>query len=321
MPVSASRRHLLPDLALLGIAAVWGGSYLATQQLATTLGVIAVLCARFLPAALVLGAIVLGRRGPSLRRSLRAGSVLGGLRAATIVLETVGVTMTSATNAGLIIGLSILLTPVLESWATGRRLTPGLISSVLLALGGIALLVGGDGFASVNPGDALILVAAITRATLGVAEAKAARAPGADLLGLTTVEIALGAALFTAVGGAPLLARLPEFTAATWGLVVFLALGCTVFAFLGQLWATSRTSASRAGLMLGSEPGWVLIIGVVIGGERIGPLGWIGAAVLLVAMVWGRRAELHWRVPDPAESTQKAPSAPRKRPYGYSRRA
>lgn len=303
MSDSTSRRHLFPDLALLGIAAVWGGSYLATQQLATTLGVTAVLCARFLPAALVLGTIVLGRRGTTLRRSLRAGSVLGGLRAAKIALETVGVTMTSATNAGLIIGLSILLTPVLESWATGRRLTPGLIGSVLLALGGIALLVGGDGFASVNPGDALILVAAITRATLGVAEARAAGEPGADLLGLTTVEIAIGAALFTAVGGAPLIARLPEFTAATWGLVAFLALGCTVFAFLGQLWATSRTSASRAGLMLGSEPGWVLLIGVAVGGERIGPLGWIGAAVLLSAMVWGRRAELHWRGIGPVQAT------------------
>lgn len=296
MPTSPSpRRSPLPDLALLGIAAVWGGSYLAAQELAATLGVAAVLCARFLPAAVVLGALVCARRGPRLRASLGAGSILGALRAATIALETVGVTMTSATNAGLLIGLSILITPVLESWSTGRRLTPGLIGSVLLALCGIALLVGGAGFDALNPGDGLILIAAVTRAALGVAEARATCGRGADLLGLTAVEVALGALLFSAWGGVGVVAGLPALSAGQWGLVLYLSLGCTVLAFLGQLWATSRTSASRAGLMLGSEPGWALLIGAVIGGERIGLAGWIGAGILLVAMAWGRRAEGRWR--------------------------
>lgn len=307
---SALSHRLLPDLALLGIAAVWGGSYLATQELAESVGAAAVLCARFLPAALLLGALVLAHRARSSaaprglpgaapaqghRGVLGAGSLLGALRAATIVLETVGVTRTSATNAGLLIGLSVLLTPLLESAVSRRRLTVGMIGSVSLALCGIALLVGGNGFARMNDGDALILAAAVTRAALGVAEARATRGPDADLLGLTAVEIGFGAVLFTLWGGGALAARIPSLTAADWGLVIYLSLGCTILAFLGQLWATSRTSASRAGLLLGSEPGWALGIGILLGGERIGAAGWAGAAVLLVAMTWGRRAEERWR--------------------------
>lgn len=328
------RSSFVPDLVLLGIAAIWGGSYLATQELAASIGAAAVLCARFLPPAVImLVGVAVARRGRSpgplrhslppgahqkpgslrpsrsLRSVLRAGSLLGLLRAATIVLETIGVTLTTATNAGLIIGLSILLTPLLESLVTRRRLTRSLLGSVVLALVGIALLIGGSGLAEVTIGDGLILLAAITRALLGVAEARATRSHASDVLGLTTVEITLGAILFTAWGGGALLHRLPELTAADWGVILYLGLGCTVAAFLGQLWATKRTSASRAGMLLGSEPGWALLIGIVIGGEQLTIGAGIGAAVLLAAMLWGRRAEERWRT-SRAGTTNSAEVAP-----------
>jgi drug/metabolite transporter (DMT)-like permease len=298
---------LFPDLALLGIAAIWGGSYLATQELAASSSAAAVLCARFLPAAALLLVLHRLRRAGSLRGSLRAGSLLGVLRAATITLETIGVTLTSATNAGLIIGLSILLTPLLESLATRRRLTASLLGSVVLALGGIALLVGGDGLARMNPGDGLILLAAVTRALLGVAEARVTAHDSADVTALTTVEIVFGAVLFTLWGGGSLFAHAPAFSPTDWALLIYLSLGCTVLAFLGQLWATRRTSASRAGMLLGSEPGWALLIGVAIGGERIGVTGFIGAGVLIVALLWGRRAEQRWR--DGAEQLERSRTA------------
>ena len=292
----ARRASLLPDLALLGVAAIWGGSYLATQELAAVAGTAAVLCARFLPSAVImLVAVGALRRKRSLRGVIRAGSLLGLLRAATIVLETIGVTLTSATNAGLIIGLSILLTPLLESLVTRRRLTGQLLGSVGLALVGIALLISGSGFEAMTIGDGLILLAAITRALLGVAEARVTRSGESDVLGLTTVEITFGAILFTLWGGGSLLHQLPSFTAFDWSMILYLSLGCTILAFLGQLWATKRTSASRAGMLLGSEPGWALLIGVVIGGEQLTLVGGIGAAVLLGAMLWGRRAEERWR--------------------------
>ena len=321
-----ARTSALPDLVLLGIAAVWGGSYLATQELALVAGASAVLCARFLPSAvLMLATTAIARRGRPLRGLLRgvlrAGALLGGLRAATIVLETIGVTLTSATNAGLIIGLSILLTPLLESLATRRRLTGSLLGSVGLALVGIALLISGSGLAAMTVGDGLILLAAVTRALLGVAEAHVTRSGEADVLGLTTVEIAVGAILFTAWGGGSLLHQLPRLTAADWGMILFLSLGCTILAFLGQLWATKRTSASRAGMLLGSEPGWALLIGVVLGGEQLTPLGGVGAAVLLGAMLWGRRAEERWRAATPQRRVQRRRVQRRRAQRGRAQRS
>ena len=298
-PVPAAIRRLLPDAVLLGVAVVWGGSYLGTKDLAAASSAAAVLCGRFVPAAVILLAISAARgRLPGLRGMLRPGLVLGALRAATLALETIGVTRTSATNAGLIIGMSVLLTPLFESAARRRRLSAPLVASLLLGIVGIALLVSGNGFSAPNQGDLLVLAAAVTRALLGVAGSRSVAHTEADVLQLTTVEVAFGAAVFAVAGGGPLLAAAPRLTAGDWAGFAYLSVGCTILAFLGQLWATKHSSASRAGILLGTEPAWALAIGVVVGGERVGPLGLAGAGVLLVAVVWGGRAEREWRRAD-----------------------
>ncbi|MFC8303247.1 DMT family transporter [Specibacter sp. NPDC057265] len=298
-PVPSTPR-MLPDLILLIVAIVWGGSYVATQDLAVASSAAAVMCVRFAPAAVILLCVNLARPRVRLRDLALPGILLGTLRSATITLETIGVTLTSATNAGLIIALSILLTPIIESALVKRRLSPSLIASILLALTGIVMLVGGQGFSGFNLGDGLMLVAAATRALLGVAEARFTVGRDTDVLGLTTVEILFGAVIFAVWGGNSLLAHLPGFSVANWLTIAYLCLGCTIFAFLGQLWATKHTSASRAGMLLGTEPGWALLIGVVLAGDRIGALGYVGAMVLLVATWWGARAEQRWRGSNPS---------------------
>ena len=217
-----SIRRLFPDFILLIVAIMWGGSYLATQDLAVASSAAAVMCARFVPAAVILLLVNLARPKVRLRDSTLPGILLGTLRAATIALETIGVTLTSATNAGLIIALSILLTPILESTLTKRRLSPSLIASILLAVIGITLLVGGQGFSGFNRGDGRRLIAAATRALLGVAEARFTVGRNTDVLGLTTVEIMFGAVIFAVWGGNSLLEHLPSFSGENWLNIAYL---------------------------------------------------------------------------------------------------
>lgn len=298
-----SMARFLPDVVLLAVAATWGGSYLGAKDLAEASSAPAVMCLRFVPAAVILLGVAAGRgRFRSLRTVAVPGLCLGVLRAATIALETVGVTRTSATNAGLIIGLSVLMTPIFESMVVRRRLSGQLVAAMLLGVVGIAMLVGGDGFSAPSGGDFLMLGAAITRALLGVAEARFTRAGavgGADVLQLTTIELTLGAVVFAVWGGSAAVAHIPGFTGHDWANLAYLTVGCTLLAFLGQLWATEHTSASRAGILLGTEPGWALAVGIVLAGDAIGPGSLVGALVLLVAVTWGGRAEYRWRMAAP----------------------
>jgi drug/metabolite transporter (DMT)-like permease len=194
------------------------------------------------------------------------------------------------------------MTPIFEAVAVRRRLSGQLQAAMLLGLVGIALLVGGDGFSAPSGGDLLMLGAAVTRALLGVAESRFTRAGaagGTDVLQLTTIELTLGAAFFAVWGGRAALAHVPEFTGPDWANLVYLTVGCTLLAFVGQLWATKHTSASRASILLGTEPGWALIVGIVLAGEAIGAASMAGALILLVAVTWGGRAEYRWRTTKP----------------------
>jgi drug/metabolite transporter (DMT)-like permease len=82
---------------------------------------------------------------------------------------------------------------------------------------------------------------------------------------------------------------------AGWGAMLYLSLGSTVAAFLVQAWAIKATSASRAGLVMGTEPLWAVVIAVVIGGETLGLIGAFGAVLVLLGTFSGLRIEARYR--------------------------
>src|SRR5690349_5535762 len=101
------------DLALLAVAVVWGSSYLAAKEVVDADSVLAFLALRFAMAAGVL-ALVLRRRITRIGRDeVLAGALFGTILTAICVCETYGVTMTSASNAGLIMALTVVITPLL----------------------------------------------------------------------------------------------------------------------------------------------------------------------------------------------------------------
>jgi hypothetical protein len=70
---------------------------------------------------------------------------------------------------------------------------------------------------------------------------------------------------------------------------------CSVFAFVVQLWAVRRTSATRASILMGTEPVWALAVGVAIGGEVVGLPGLAGAALIVAASYAGQAIERRHR--------------------------
>ncbi|MET9606590.1 DMT family transporter [Streptomyces sp. NPDC006512] len=294
-PALAERRARLADLPVLLVAVVWGGSYLAAKGITTPHTVIAVLVLRF---ALVLPVLVLA--GWSRLRALNAaqlrgagvlGLVLGGI----FLLETYGVVHTSATNAGLIISLTMIFTPLAESAVRRTAPSPAFLGAAAVSVAGVVLLTQGAGFTAPGAGDLLILGAALARTLHVLLMARIKSVQDADPLSLTTVQLG-GAVLVFAVlaalpgTGASPWAAAADFGAAEWAGLVFLSVFCTLFAFFVQMWAVRRTSPSRVSLLLGTEPLWAAAAGIALGGEHLGAAGLTGAALVLAGTAWGRRA-------------------------------
>ena len=289
------RSEPVVDLLLLGVAAVWGASFLAAKDLAAETGVPAAVALRFLVAAAATWLICLARRERLPRgRGLVIAACLGCSQAAVIGLETWGVHLTSATNAGLLISLALVMTPVLDGMASRSWLPRSYFVAAVAAVVGVALLVSEGGLRTPTVGDGLVIAAATVRAIHVTASAHLTRGRAEGTFGVVLVQMVVCAAVFTAMAG-PELPAAAQLDAHQWANVLFLGLLCSVFAFIVQLWAVRRTSASRASILMGTEPVWALLVGVLIAGEAIGVLGIAGAVLIIAASYAGQAIERRHR--------------------------
>ncbi|MEU9084148.1 DMT family transporter [Streptomyces sp. NPDC048357] len=285
----------LADLPVLAVAVVWGGSYLAAKGITTAHTVIAVLVLRF---ALVLPVLVVA--GWSRLRALtpaqwRAAGLLGLVLGGIFLLETYGVVHTSATNAGLIISLTMIFTPLAEAAVRRQAPSTGFLGAAAVSVAGVVLLTQGAGFSAPGLGDLLILGAALARTLHVLLMARTEAVRDADALSLTTVQLGGAVLVFALLAAVPGTGASPwaaaaGFGAAEWAGLAFLSVFCTLFAFFVQMWAVRRTSPSRVSLLLGTEPLWAAVAGIAIGGEDPGLLGYAGALLVLAGTAWGRRA-------------------------------
>jgi drug/metabolite transporter (DMT)-like permease len=284
------------DLALLGVAAVWGSSYLAAKTAAAAIGVLPTLSLRYLLGAAALVIIRPLRRPARLcRREVAVGLLLGGTQATVLGLETLGVSLTTATDAGLLISLTIVFTPVLDSVARRNWLPGPFFIAAVLAVVGTALLLSKGGLHRPGLGDGLVLAAAGVRAVHVTLLGTLTAGRASSTLGLTLTQLGVGAVVFSAADLPGLGSAVGSLDLSTWADVVWLALGCGVCAFLVQLWAVRRTSASRASLLMGTEPLWAVLVGLSLGGETLGLLSACGAALIMAATTWGQRIESRHR--------------------------
>ncbi|MFD7403129.1 DMT family transporter [Streptomyces sp. NPDC059866] len=318
MSSTAARLGRLADLPVLLVAVVWGSSYLAAKEVTTAQTVLAVLVLRFgvaLPVLVVAG----WRRLRALSAvQVRGAGVLGLILAGIFLLETYGVVHTSATNAGLIISLTMVFTPLAESRVRGTRLPGSFMAAAAVSVLGVALLTQGAGFTAPSVGDLLMLGAAVVRTVHVLAMARMDSVRGADALSLTTVQLGGAVVVFGVLFALPGTGASPWTAAADFGVgdwlgLLYLSVFCTLFAFFVQMWAVRRTSPSRVSLLLGTEPVWAAAVGIALAGDRPGWLGLVGAVLVLVGTAWGRVVADRGQAAEasvPVASTPAAGAAP-----------
>jgi drug/metabolite transporter (DMT)-like permease len=271
---------LIYVLFLLLVTAVWGWTFVLVKDAVSHYPTLTFLELRFALALLVM--ILLVRRLPS-RRELWVGVVAGIVLAGGYLTQTVGLTMTSPGNSGLITGLFVVFTPLIDR-IFGVPLRRWTVIAVLVALGGTVMLVGGPG--GFGLGDLLTVACAFLYALHIVLLSR--WSPGLRSAPLAMVQMGTGAVVFTASGSTTL--SFPS--AGVWFAIVVTGLFASALAFYVQTWAQQHLSASRTALIMTTEPAWALAAAVVLAGQRLGWLQAAGAALVLAAIVGHELASL-----------------------------
>src|SRR5215212_9995648 len=131
------------ELALIGIAAVWGLTFTMVQDAVVLLPVLAFLGYRFAWASALVAPIFWKRVRALPRDGVRAGLLMGGFLTAGYIFQTLGLEKTTASEAGFITGLFVVLTPVLGALFLQQRISGTAWAAAAVSALGLYLLTGG----------------------------------------------------------------------------------------------------------------------------------------------------------------------------------
>lgn len=284
---------LRADLVLGAVTLVWGSSFVVVRHALDDAPPLALLFWRFILAALLAGA--LAARRPKSRAARRDGLVLGCLVALGMSLQVVGQAETTASKAGFLTGLAVVLTPFVAFFRTRKLPSIENGAGIALACGGFFLLTFPAAGGPVSRGDLFVAACGVVFAFYGVELAE--RAGAHDALWLTAIQLAVTAAVAGVLSLAlrmPALAGVPaaalEARPIPWrggfpATVAYLGSVCTVLAFLGWTWAQGRMSAVHGAILLALEPVFAALFAAWLLGERLGRRGAAGGVLVLAGIL------------------------------------
>lgn len=280
-----ARRQIVADASLVAVTLIWGATFVLVKDIVAQVSPMLFLAVRFALGAIALAAVVwlTGRwRGLSMRE-LAWGTLLGALLGVGYTFQTVGLQWTTASNAGFITGLSVVLVSVLGFFILKHR--PGTWSwfGVTLATVGLMMLsVRFEQGLSINRGDPLVLGCAVAFALQIVFVAKVAAST--DPLRMILVQIIV-AGLLNGIGAVLFERPVPSLAAEIWAGAAFMGLVATGVAFVVQMTVQRFTTAVHTALIFTLEPVFAMAFGIWLQGDRLDRWGWTGAGLILCGML------------------------------------
>ena len=271
---------MVATAALILVTAVWGITFVQVKDAIELYPLVAFLAVRYAIASAALAPFSVTRLRTLGRSGLFAGGVLGGLVALGIGLQTAGLERTTVTNAGFITGLYVLFTPLLALVLFRTPIPRELWAAVALALIGLALLSGVPAGSAI--GDFLVLASTVAQALQIVMVERYANRY--DVFALTFVQIAVACVVFLVIAVALGDLSVPR-GATVWAALLVTGLFAVAFAYLVQVWAQRRVSATRIAIVFSLETVFAGLAGYLFAGDRIGAVGLAGCAAILAGIV------------------------------------
>ncbi|OPY26188.1 MAG: putative transporter in sor 3'region [Methanocella sp. PtaU1.Bin125] len=284
-----ARNDLPLLLGLFAINVFWGGSFIANAIALESVGPIEIASLRFFIAAPLLAIVTLLWKGPSIFRvetkdllTLVAMAITGVTL--QYAIQVTAQSFTTAINASLLINTSTFFILFLSALFLAEKLTASRVIGAFIGFGGVALLVSGGtlGFSLGQIGDLMIILCALLWAAYSILGKKIA----GKYHPLTILNWVF---ILGTIGLVPLYFLTPHADPATiplsaWGAILFLALLCSIVAYLIYNVALETMDASRVALFIYLVPLATIVLAWLILGERLNLASAFGGLLVLAGM-------------------------------------
>jgi drug/metabolite transporter (DMT)-like permease len=289
MPGKEARKDLPLLIGLFAINVFWGGSFVAVAVALESMAPLEIAALRFFIAAPLLAVMTLLWKGPGVFRidkkdlpTLIAMAITGVTL--QYVLQVSAQSYTSAINASLLINTSTFFILFLSAMFLAERLTASRVIGAFIGFGGVALLVSGGtlAFSLGKVGDVMIIVCAFLWAIYSIL--------GKRISGKYHALTALNwVFIIGTIGLIPFYFLTPHASVTAIPLpalvsIVFLAIFCSIIAYLIYSVALESMDASRVALFIYLVPLATIVLSILILGEGLTLASGIGGLLVLAGM-------------------------------------
>lgn len=217
---------------------------------------------------------------------------LGVTNAVGFVFQFKGQTLTTAGSAALIINSCTIYVAIASRFVFRERFGPlkllgvalGMVGVYLVTTGGRLTLTFGDALA----GDLFVFVAALTWTAFILLDKKIVELLDVDVRSLTGAMVVI-----TALASLPVALVLGRGSfpppGPGWWTVPYTAVLCTIFPFFLWTWGLKFISATTSSVIMLSEVVFALALAAVILSERLTPGGFVGSALIILAILLASR--------------------------------
>ena len=269
------------NAVLAFVGASWGLNYICMKVVMEEMDSAWMVAFRFLVAFLVVALIFLNRLKNTNLKVIKGAAVVGFFDAGMFMTLLNGLKFTTVTNAGFLCATSVVIVPILHA-ILRRKLPEGKVFlCCLVAIAGIACMTLKESL-SVSVYDLWCLACAFSYACWVISTSHFTKTCDGLQLGIWQLGFtALYLVLFALLTGS---FSLPS-SGLGWGALLFMTLFCTAICFVLQTVAQKYTTPELASLMFCTEPVSSAFFGFLLFGEMVGLQGYIGAALILFAVV------------------------------------
>lgn len=273
---------MLADLALLFCAFFWGMSFASMKILVTIYPSCWLLFLRFTAGALMIYVFFHKRIYESLRKCLNGGMLIGALLFVALTSQTVGLQYIGGGRSAFISAIYVLIVPLML-WAF-RKKFPGWVTlfAACLCIAGMYFLTDDDMTGSMNIGDILTIICAVTFAVQILAINHYTQ--DCDPITLSFVEFVTLACL-SFITSLIFETRTEIISMRGLSELIFTIVLCTFGCYMIQICAQKYAKPSHAAIIMSLESVFGLLSGIVFLGETITLRASIGCAMIFASVL------------------------------------
>jgi drug/metabolite transporter (DMT)-like permease len=265
------------NILMVIVTMLWGLSYTFMVIGLEVLEAYNVVALRCFVAFIIAGLIFYKKMLRVNLKTISYATIQGFLLFLVFALSLLGLETTSASNAGFILSLTVVLVPIFTSLIEKRLPSRAVSFAIVCTMIGITTLTFNESL-SFHTGDLLVAIAAVSYSIYLILNSKFTKSVESVSYGIYQLGVA---GIFSTI--LCLLFETPQIPTNTTGWIAILGLGiiCTAFCFIAQAVIQQYTSPTHTGLIFSLEPIFASVFAMMFLGEVLTTQLLIGGAFIL----------------------------------------